>query len=292
MARSQLGGYRIEDEAGSRTLVVSGSRTREAEQILVERSVDGLDLNYAHGFCEPSLDFLDAWPIRRLHVLDRSLVDLEPIARLSETLEELWVQAAPGVSLDLGELPRLRSLAGEWELIRWQLRFLDSLERLVTWRFDESSLLALNEHLRLKRLTIKEARRLESLLGAEQMDDLRTLEVLLAPALSDIEAISDLVRLQHLSFETARKLDSLDDIAKLVRLSHLGIANSGEIRSIAPVRQMTELSSFYAWGTTRIADNDLSPLLGLTALADLRIRPRSTYNPLVAEIKAALSIQD
>ncbi len=89
MARSQFGGYRIEDEEGGRTLVVSGSWTREAEQILVEGSVDGLDLNYAHGFCEPSLDFLDGWPIRRLHVLDRSLVGLEPIARLSETLEEL-----------------------------------------------------------------------------------------------------------------------------------------------------------------------------------------------------------
>ena len=95
-----------------------------------------------------------------------------------------------------------------------------------------------------------------------------------------------------MSFETARRLDSLDDIAKLVRLSHLGIANSGEIRSLAPVSQMTELSTLYAWGTTRIADNDLSPLLGLTALTDLRIRPRSSYNPSVAEIKTALSIQD
>jgi hypothetical protein len=202
------------------------------------------------------------------------------------------VQAAPDASLDLGELSRLRSLAGEWELIRWQLRFVDSLEHLLTWRFEEDSLLALNEHLDLKRLTIKEARRLESLLGAEQMSALQTLEVLLAPSLSDIEAISDLVRLQQLSFETARKLDALDDIAKLAHLSHLGIADSGEIQSLAPLRQMTELASLYACGTTRIADNDLSPLLGLTALADLRIRPRPSYRPSVAEVKAALSIEE
>jgi len=251
----------------------------------------GLDLNYAHGFGEPSLEFLDVWPLRRLRVLDRGLVDLEPIGRLRNTLEELSVQAAPGVSLDLGEMPQLRSLAGEWEVIRWQLRFLESLETLITWRFDGDNLLALNEHVGLQRLTIKEARRLSSLLGAEHMVALRTLEVLLAPGLADVGAISDLVELQELSFETARRLDALDDIKSLTRLSHLGIANSGGIRSLTPVTEMKELKSLYAWGTTHILDNDMSPLLGLSALTDLRIRPRKSYNPTVADVMAALSIQ-
>ena len=201
------------------------------------------------------------------------------------------MQAAPGVSLDLGEMPQLRSLAGEWEVIRWQLRFLESLETLVTWRFDEDSLLALNEHVGLQRLTIKEARRLASLLGAEHMVALRRLEVLLAPSLADVNAISDLVELQELSFETARRLDALDDIKSLTRLSHLGIANSGGIRSLTPVTEMKELKSLYAWGTTHILDNDMTPLLGLSALTDLRIRPRKSYNPTVADVMAALSIQ-
>jgi internalin A len=188
-------------------------------------------------------------------------------------------------------MSRLRSLAGEWELVRWQLRFLDSLEQLITWRFDENSLLALNEHVTLERLTIKEARRLDSLLGAEHMAALRTLEVLLAPVLADISAVSDLGRLETLSFETARKLDTLDAIADLTRLSHLGIANSGRIESLSPLRGMTDLASLYAWGTTRIVDDDLTPLLGLTTLTDLRIRPRPTYRPSVAQVEEALSIQ-
>jgi hypothetical protein len=289
--RDTAQGYRIEDGDDGRTLVVTGLWTAEVETLLATGAVVGLDLNYALGFGEPSLEFLDAWPLRRLHVLDRSLVDLEPIGRLRDTLEGLSVQAAPGVSLDLGEMPQLRSLAGEWEVIRWQLRFLESLETLVTWRFDEENLLALNEHVGLERLTIKEARRLASLLGAEHMVALRTLEVLLVPGLADVGAISDLVELQELSFETARRLDALDDIESLTRLSHLGIANSGGIRSLTPVAGMKALKSLYAWGTTHILDNDMTPLLGLSALTDLRIRPRKSYNPTVAEVMAALSIQ-
>src|SRR5215208_1978236 len=68
MPKSQITGYRIEDRDGGRTLVVTGAWTSETEQVLAETNADGLDLNYAHGFCEPSLDFLGAWPIRRLDV--------------------------------------------------------------------------------------------------------------------------------------------------------------------------------------------------------------------------------
>lgn len=169
--------YRIEEDGGSRELIVTGRWTREAAQRVERGEVEGLTLNYALGFSEPNIDFLDAWPIRRLRILDRSLSDLEPVARLRETLADLSVQAAPEAVLDLGEAPRLRALAGEWELIRGQLRFLDSLERLITWRFDETSLLALSDHMRLQQLTIKEPRKLESLLGAEKLRSLHHLEL-------------------------------------------------------------------------------------------------------------------
>jgi hypothetical protein len=46
----------LNDDRGRRTLVVTGAWTLEAEQILIQQGVDGLDLNYAHGFCEASLE--------------------------------------------------------------------------------------------------------------------------------------------------------------------------------------------------------------------------------------------
>jgi hypothetical protein len=53
------------------------------------------------------------WGIRRLNILDRGIEDLAPIGGLGNSLEALSVQAAPSATLDLGLVPRLRSIAGE-----------------------------------------------------------------------------------------------------------------------------------------------------------------------------------
>ena len=283
-------GYRIDNDGCGRTLIVTGAWTTEAARVLDRGEADGLTLNYALGFSEPSLDFISGWPLRRLDILDRSLTDLEPIRRVAATLEELSVQAAAEASLDLGDTPRLRAVAGEWALIRWQLRLLDSLEELTTWLFDEETLLSLMDHERLQRLTIKEARRLESLLGIEQLGSLRGLEVGLAPRLLEIDAVGELFQLEELSIEGAREVNTLEDVSQLGRLRHLGFADCGDVESLAPVRGLTQLESLYLWGTTRIVDGDLSPVLDLRALIDFRIRSRKAYHPSVEDVKARLQI--
>jgi hypothetical protein len=282
--------YRIEEDDAGRVLVVTGRWTREAALVVERGEVDGLTLNYALGFSHPNIEFLDAWPIRRLRILDRGLTNLEPVARLRETLEDLSVQAAAEAELDLGEAPRLRALTGEWELIRWQLRLLDSLERLITWRFDETSLLALSDHTQLQQLTIKEPRKLESLVGAENFRSLRHLELTPAPWLTDMSAIDDLTGLDRLILEGARSLATIDHVSPHTNLRHLAIADSGEIESLSPIRGLTRLQSLYLWGTTRILDADLTPVLGLSALTDFRMRPRKVYRPLVADVMGRLGI--
>lgn len=282
--------YRIEEGDGYRALIVTGRWTQEAARLVERGEVEGLTLNYALGFSEPNIDFLDAWPIRHLSILDRGLTDLEPVGRLRETLEDLSVQAAPEAVLDLGEAPRLRALAGEWELIRWQVRLLDSLERLITWRFDETSLLALSDHKQLQLLTIKEPRKLESLLGAENFWSLRHLELTPAPWLTDISAIDDLTGLEELILVGARSLFAIDHLRPHTNLRFLEVADSGEIESLTPVGGMTGLQGLYLWGTTKILDADLTPILGLSALTDFRMRPRNVYRPSVAEVMAHLGI--
>lgn len=103
--------YEIEVSPRGRSLVVTGPWPEEASLALARGEADGLVLNYARGFCESSLELLDgAWPLRRLSVLDRSIVDLEPICRLAG-IEELSVQAAGHAILELERLPCLRRSA-------------------------------------------------------------------------------------------------------------------------------------------------------------------------------------
>jgi hypothetical protein len=93
--------FLVEDSSEGRTLVLTGGSTDAAAEVLA-RGVDTLTVNYARGFSGGNLEFLEAWSIRRLNVLDRGIGDLSPIARLAGSLEELSVQAAPRAELDLG----------------------------------------------------------------------------------------------------------------------------------------------------------------------------------------------
>lgn len=108
--------------------------------------------------------------------------------------------------------------------------------------------------------------------------------------LADISAIDDLTGLQKLILEGARSLGTIDRIRPHINLRHLAVADSGEIESLSPLSVLSRLQALDLWGTTRILDADLTPILGLSALTDLRMRPRKLYRPSVAEVMERLGI--
>ena len=281
----------LEDAPEGRALVVTGRWSAAAAKALVRGEADGLVLNYARGFRERSLEFLDGeWGLRRLDVLDRQITDLTPIGVLGESLEELSVQAAPGAELDLSALPQLRSVVGEWALLRDTLGSVDELRRVVTWRFDEVDLHAFRDHLGLRELTIKEAPYLESLSGVTDLSELASLGVVLARRLRDIDDIAGLASsLRELELQDCPAIDTVDDIETLVNLAFLSLSDCGDIASLAPIASLTRLETLYAWGSTRIVDGDLSPLARLPRLKEVRMRSRRGYSPPLADLLAALS---
>jgi hypothetical protein len=283
-------GYVLEDSPEGRTLVVTGPWSDDAARALARGEADGLVLNYARGFCEGSLDLIDGgWPVRRLDVLDRSIVELDPIGRLAG-LEELSVQAAADAVLDLGILPGLRSVTGEWALIGRTLSAVAELERVVTWMFAGVDLHAFRDHVVLKTLTIKDAPYLESLSGLGNLPDLAALTIVGAPRLHEIDEVAELsASLRELKFEECERIDAIDDVGPLVGLRFLGISESGDIASLAPIGSLTQLEALYAWGSTRIVDGDLSPLARLPRLKEIRMRNRRGYRPPVGDLMAALS---
>lgn len=270
-------------------MVVTGPWSNAAAEELASGKVDGLVLNYARGFCERSLDLLDErWPLRRLDVLDRAIVDLDPIGRLVG-LEDLSVQAAESAALDLGALPALRSIAGAWPLIGRTLGAVSGLENAVTWMFGEVDLHAFRDHVALKALTIKDAPDLESLSGLGNLRDLEMLTIVGARRLHEIDEIRELsASLRELKFEQCPRIEAIDVVESLVGLRFLGISESGDIASLAPIGSLEQLETFYAWGTTRILDGDLSPLTQLPLLREIRMRDRRSYRPSAREIPATV----
>lgn len=284
-------GYVLEEGADGPTLVVTASWTKGVADAIANIEPKGLTLNYARGFAAPDLEFHDpSWGLRRLDLLDRSIDDLGPMERLGETLEHLSVQASPNATVDLAALPHLRSLGVAWPAIRETIQSLDELERLVTWEFDEEDLTVFESNVRLKELILKGAPRLESLEGAGALALLSTLRVALARELTDIGELGGLTRsLRELEFETCLGIERIEEVRSLTGLRFLGINDCGRVESLSPLVALEELEMFHAWESTRILDNDLSPLTRLPRLREVRMRARREYRPSLAEVVAQLS---
>jgi hypothetical protein len=141
----------IEPRDNGVNLVVTGPWSTRAAKALQRGDADGLTLNYARGFCEPTLEFLENWPIRRLDILDRSITNLSPIECVALTLTELSIEVEQRTRLDAIRMPRLCSLDGEWALIRPILGDLALLISISTGHFDEADFLALCDQSSLTR---------------------------------------------------------------------------------------------------------------------------------------------
>ena len=97
--------------------------------------------------------------------------------------------------------------------------------------------------------------------------------------------------MRELDIESCPQLDALEALSTLRDLRYLGISQCGSIRSLEPIVSLSRLETLYAWGTTRIEDNDLSPLLQLPALKEIRMRSRRGYQPSLADVKGRLGAE-
>ncbi len=279
----------LEDSPNGRTLVVTGPWTEEAARLLSSGEADGLTLSYEKGFSENDLAFFEEWPLRRLRIHDPLLVDLTPVSRFSRSLEELSVRAASEARLDFAGFPRLRNISCEWQLLRSPRVEVRSLETLSTWNFDEADFRPLSNHPKLKRLTIRDAPRLRTLRGISALQSISVLGIHLARELSDISELSDAdPTLGELSFDFCSRIERINALSALEHLRHLGVNDCKRIESLAPIIGLKELEVLDAWGSTRIVDGNLSLLLSLPQLRELRMKSRIDYRPSVDEIRTAI----
>jgi len=285
--------FRLRVSSEGTDLDVTGQWTRECEQALISGLADGLVLNYSHGYSEPNIDFLNSWPIKRLTILDRSLTDLSPIVRLSSTLRKLSVLTHPSVPLNLEELTGLKSISAHWTQMKSALPMLTELEDIFILGFNAPDLTVFGSNTRVERIHMKDRPKIESLAGFDELPQLRNLGIFLATRLNDFSALDSAgtnTVLEELHLPSCRKLERLDCITSLTALKVLDISDCGDIASLHPLSPLKQLEEFYCYGKTKIVDNDLSPLSSLPALRELRIKPRRSYHPTEAEIRAAADI--
>ena len=275
-------------EAGT-DLVLMGRWNKAAATVLEEGQADGLVLNYAKGFNEPDLRFLESWPIARLTILDRSIRDLSPVYRMSATLKELSIQTSPGAILDLKQLPDLTRLGASWGQVRDTINTLARLTHIFLLSFDSPDLTVFESNKALESIQMKDRPKIASLKGLSKLPRLEDLGIFFATRLKDLNDLESGNDMLHtLQLEGCRGITNLEPMSHLRGLKFLNASDCGDIDSIRPVADLKRLEDFYLYGTTKILDNDLSPLLQLPHLRDVRIQSRRTYRPSVAEVTAFL----
>ncbi len=199
-SRANKGSFVLEPRGSGTTLVLTGPWTSEAEGVLLTGEADGLEVNYPRGSQERDLEFIGSWPVRWLRIIARTFRDLDPIYRLSDTLEELDIQTAAGTSVDLRRLPQVSALAADWETMRESIESTDKLRRLTILRFTERDVeMVLNNH-GLRELVLKQAPFLEGLGEIEALPLLNKLGIYAATPLRDLtelESINSRTNLIH-----------------------------------------------------------------------------------------------
>lgn len=280
-------GYRVERDDVGLTLVIVGQWGREAQSVVESGLVDGLDLNYAKGFQNPDLDFIDAWPLRRVTLLARTVTDLSPLHRLRATLERVSVQAATSARLDLTQFRRLASVAADWALVWESIGACRNLTELYLGGYRAEDLSPLVSLTGLTSLTLKDRPALRALTGIGELSQLARVGVFGAP-LGSLEQIGSLRHLRELQIEACGAVGSLTPVAELTGLRVLNASDCGELESLAPVRGLVGLETLWLFGTTTVADGDLSPVVALPNLQDFRMKSRSFYRPSVREVQSAI----
>lgn len=178
--RDAGGGWVVEDGGDGRRLVVTGRWSATAAQALASGDVDELWPNSARGFSEPTLDFIEDWPLTRLVVIARGIDVVSPVERL-RSLRKLSVQASARARLDLSRLPLLRELFAFSPLVDASLAVAEQLERLQLHQSRAETVAAIPLPETLLELELIDSSRLTVLAGVERLDRPERLTVALAP---------------------------------------------------------------------------------------------------------------
>jgi hypothetical protein len=282
--------FTIEKTADGIDLVITGQWSSTSAGCLETGQADGLVLNYARGYQEKDLSFIRGLPIRRLHILSRTVTDLSPVYSLAETLVTLRVQSDPRATIELERLPRLRTLSADWRQVQSSIHSVPHLEKLFLLSYAEPDFTPLASLTSLSSIVMKDYPQVRALDGIEDLSWLAELGVHLGTNLEDISALRRAASpvLEVLQLPSCRRVTDIDPVAACSSLRFFELSDGAEIPTVELLADLVSMERLYLYGSTKIADCNLGPIARLPRLQDFRIQNRRGYSPSVKEIQEAI----
>jgi len=249
--------------------------------------VEGIWIARCKGFFGRDLDFLKKIKsIRALWINDANGLDLSGLEYAAD-LEFLGLSDTD-CPFDLGQLANLKRLIFSVAKGRpLPAVGLPKLRQLGMWGFDGKDLTILKAYPELETLELIQARKLASLDGLENCQNLTELVVAYCPALLNIGTLGTLGKLQSLDFENVKKIEEYKPLANLALLKKLIIDKAAPLKNIDFVRNLRDLEHVVIRNTA-ILDADLSALKLLPLLSHTYMDNKKEYEPILSELKKIL----
>jgi hypothetical protein len=85
------------------------------------------------------------------------------------------------------------------------------------------------------------------------------------------------------------RISDLSSVASAGGLRFLNASDCGKIESLRPLCGLDDLEILWVYGTTKVLDDDLTPIAALPRLRELRLMSRKTYRPSVEDVQALIA---
>lgn len=284
--------YEIREEEAGRTLVLSGRWDDSSIQAFSSEDISGLTLNYALGYPYRDIEIPDDVRPARLNVIVRTAKDLSPLYRIGEGLTSLSIEIDPGARIDVGKMPNLRSLFASWKQVGESIHDAAQLQSVGFLAYSAEDLAPLAPLASLTRVQLKHYPSIRTLNGLEEIRSLSALDIFTARRLEDISALGsrNAPTLTRLSLGSCRRITSVTSLAECKELEWLDVSEGATLDSVRPLAGLVGLSTVHLYGSTRIADGDLTPLACLPNLRDFRMMNRKDYSPSVKEVQERIAL--
>ena len=188
--------------------------------------------------------------------------------------------------IDFASFKQLERLAFNWRPKGETAFDAVTLKSLAISYYQDLDLTPLSRLARLEGLRIENSRRLRTLDGVAALGALKVLSLRDDQRLADI---GDLAQMDHsldeLELNLSHKVNDISAIRRHHDLRRLSLIDCGHIPSLAPLSDLAHLEEFYFYGTTHIADGDMTPLLGMPSLRKIAFASRRHYSHSVADIE-------
>lgn len=250
------------------------------KSLLGQKRIDTLRLSKYMGWCDASLEFLSGLTsLKGVEVTTEESLDATPIYAL-EKLEYLHLDSKLSREFDVSRIARLRFLTLAWAAKLSGVEFCTGLKMLSIRGFPDLDLHPYSALTALEDLTIT-SRKITSFGGIVSFIYLRNLTVNHASKLVDLSGVECLSALERVCFNRCKAFGSLPCLGGLENLESLILEDCGNIESLSflsQAKKMKKLRRLLLIGDTKVVDGDMSPILKLPNITDIRLHRWKHYS--------------